>query len=229
MEIEVDGIKIKVNLKESKGENLRLRAYDDYSLDLFLPKKAKKKDIDLFLKSAKGWISKYYKSRANTITLPDYENPLDHIYILGQKYDLSFLKGEDRVSLEKKRIVVSSTSKHNHILKEYFESMAKDYMDKLLFSFQDFFDNERLQRPKVTYRKMVSRWGSCNKKLNKINLNYHLFQVDEELIEYVILHELCHLVHPNHQRDFHELLFSYMGDYKRRRKLLRNNYSLARA
>lgn len=60
---------------------------------------------------------------------------------------------------------------------------------------------------RVAIKNNLTNWGSCSTKGN-INLNLHLMKLSPELQDYVMLHELCHLVHPDHSRDFHKLLDS---------------------
>lgn len=58
---------------------------------------------------------------------------------------------------------------------------------------------------KVFIKNNVSNWGSCSSAKN-INLNMKLIFLPDRLQQYVILHELCHLTHPNHGKEFHTLL-----------------------
>ena len=58
---------------------------------------------------------------------------------------------------------------------------------------------------RVAIKNNSSNWGSCSTKRN-INLNMNLVRLPEELMDYVIAHELCHLVYPNHSERFHALL-----------------------
>ena len=71
-----------------------------------------------------------------------------------------------------------------------------------------------------TVRDMTSRWGSCNTQTGKITLNLQLVQYPIICLEYVILHELCHLCVRGHGADFKALLDQFMPDWKARRKLL---------
>lgn len=74
---------------------------------------------------------------------------------------------------------------------------------------------------KLKFRKMRSRWGSCNSR-REITLNSELFRVSGELVDYVIVHELAHIRHMNHSKDFHELVEHYLPDSKEYRKELKN-------
>lgn len=71
-----------------------------------------------------------------------------------------------------------------------------------------------------TTRNMKTRWGTCNTATDKITLNVQLAQHPVECLEYVILHELCHTVVPNHGPDFKALETQYMPEWRQVRKLL---------
>jgi hypothetical protein len=79
--------------------------------------------------------------------------------------------------------------------------------------------------PKWRHRFMKSQWGSCSSR-GLVSLNTHLVRTPIRLIEYVVLHELCHLKHPNHSRRFHSLVSQYMPDWKIRSKELGRNLPL---
>ena len=72
----------------------------------------------------------------------------------------------------------------------------------------------------VRIKHNVSNWGSCSRKGN-INLNLNLVRLPEELRDYVILHELCHLKHPDHGKAFHALLESLCPEHRKKEKELR--------
>jgi predicted metal-dependent hydrolase len=66
---------------------------------------------------------------------------------------------------------------------------------------------------KISVRGQKSRWGSCSRRGN-ISLNYKLLQMRAEMIDYVIIHELCHLRHPNHSKSFWTEVGKYVPGYK---------------
>ena len=74
---------------------------------------------------------------------------------------------------------------------------------------------------KVSFRRARTRWGSCSSR-NTLSLNTHLMMLPDALIDYVIVHELAHIQHKNHSRDFWNLVARYLSDHKEHRKRLRD-------
>lgn len=67
-----------------------------------------------------------------------------------------------------------------------------------------------------------TRWGSCSSKAN-LNFNFRIIMAPEEVMDYIIIHELCHLKHMNHGKGFWETVAFYMPDYEKHKKWLRIN------
>lgn len=76
-------------------------------------------------------------------------------------------------------------------------------------------------RPALRVRAMRSRWGSCHYTKGVVVLSSHLLAKPRAAVEYVVLHELCHFVHPDHSQAFYGLLASLMPDWRQRKALLR--------
>lgn len=79
----------------------------------------------------------------------------------------------------------------------------------------------KVKSNKLVYRNMKSRWGSCQPSTGRICLNTRLALYPPECLEYVVVHELCHLLVRGHGKDFHELMTAVMPDWKTRRAKLR--------
>ncbi len=73
---------------------------------------------------------------------------------------------------------------------------------------------------KITIKNQRTRWGSCSKKRN-LNFNYKIALISQELSDYVIVHELCHLKEFNHSKEFWNIVGKTISDYSERRKKLR--------
>ncbi len=77
------------------------------------------------------------------------------------------------------------------------------------------------EKPQIVVREMKSRWGSCHISKRKITLNKRLAEKPRRALEYVVLHEYVHFLHPNHGQGFHAEMARLMPDYRQRRKLLK--------
>lgn len=119
-----------------------------------------------------------------------------------------FLKFEDMIFLNKD--MLKSHSRHDTIL--VFESTLE--------RFYPFFKVRGVDYPKLYLRRMKRRWGSCSKAKKEITLNEYLVVLPQNIIDYVVMHELCHLIQPNHSKAFYDLLTDLMPDWKDRRKIL---------
>ncbi len=74
----------------------------------------------------------------------------------------------------------------------------------------------------LSIRDQKTRWGSCSGR-NNLSFNWRLILAPPEILDYVVVHELCHLVHMNHSKEFWTLVGSILPDYKIRRKWLKEN------
>lgn len=80
------------------------------------------------------------------------------------------------------------------------------------------FNSYNIDKPQLKFRKMKSRWGSCNFVNCIITLNTNLIYCTKEQIDYVIIHEFSHLIVPNHSKKFYDIVVQFCPDYKRIRK-----------
>ena len=103
-------------------------------------------------------------------------------------------------------------------LKKFYKKVSKEYLDPL---FDEWCFKTKLYPNKISYRYAKKRWGSCSWD-NNISLNYMLLQFPIRAIEYVVLHELCHINEKNHSKRFYNLVSLYMSDYKIQEDVLKN-------
>ena len=94
-------------------------------------------------------------------------------------------------------------------------------MEHLNLQYNKF--TKRIPYPELKIRKMTSRWGVCNIKTKVITLNLEWIKRDTKYLDYVIVHELSHFIHPNHSKNFWLQVSKYYPNYKEIRKYLRNN------
>lgn len=135
--------------------------------------------------------------------------------LFGEKYDIIY--GFPNTEIEENKIYTKDEKTLNKYLSKKIYTI---YEEKLNFWYNIFEEN--IPKPNLKIRKMTSRWGVCNIKNNNITLNLELSKYKIECLEYVIVHELSHLIHPNHSKDFWLLVSKYCPNYKEIRKHLKN-------
>ncbi len=102
-------------------------------------------------------------------------------------------------------------------LENYKKTFARRVYEHFIAKFAPAI-NRKINR--VVVRKMTTRWGSCNSRKGYINLSLNLIEKAPELVEYVVLHELAHLIYPHHQKSFYGFIAGLMPDFKTREQRL---------
>jgi len=141
----------------------------------------------------------------------------DEVLLFGSIFNID----SDEVKTLREHIDKLKLLNNEKILKSYdrfYKDLAVNYLTPRLEYFSNLMG---LSYTEIKFRKMKSRWGSCSSK-KTITLNTELMKVKKELIDYVLVHELAHLKHMNHSKEFHSLVENYLSDSKVLRKELKN-------
>ncbi len=108
-----------------------------------------------------------------------------------------------------------------------YKQIAKQVFAELISSRFSYFEKLGFSMPKLTIKTMRTRWGSYAKATNRINLNLALIYLEPKLIDYVVVHELCHIIEQNHSRKFYDLMAIFLPNwYDLRRELKAHAYIL---
>jgi predicted metal-dependent hydrolase len=137
-----------------------------------------------------------------------------HLY-LGRQYRLKVIQNNfESVKLKGKYILVSTTDKSRikQLVGEWYKRNAKSKFKAIAEPLIDNFKKYNIEPSSMVLRDMPTRWGSCTPK-GKIILNPELIKAPAGCIEYVIIHELCHLVHHDHTKNFIDLQTKEMQDW----------------
>jgi hypothetical protein len=146
-----------------------------------------------------------------------------HLY-LGRQYLLKIESGKkDSVKLKGKFIEVhtSDKSKVKGLVKEWYLLHAKSKFKEIAQPLIDKFKKHKVEPESIVFREMPTRWGSCTPK-GKIILNPELIKAPKGCIEYVIIHELCHLIYHDHTQKFIDLQTKEMPDWEKWKSKLEN-------
>lgn len=215
--IEFEGIKVTV-IYAPKLKHSYLRVNADSTVSLKTPVKSAK-FIQTFLKEKKEWIEKQLLKNEQNISLQ--VKLQDEVLLFGTRYSID---APQATSLRKK-LTKLSTSESEKIIKAYdafYKRSAEEYLSQRVKEFSKMMG---LSYEKLKFRKMKSRWGSCSSK-REITLNTQLMKIEKELIDYVIVHELSHLVHMNHSKAFHDFVEQHLSGSKALRKRLKSIHLL---
>lgn len=139
-----------------------------------------------------------------------------HLY-LGRQYRLKIIPGKtDMIKLKGKFIEITTADKSNvkDLMHAWYLKLAHVKFDIIAQSLISKFKKYDVEPSTIVLRNMPTRWGSCTPK-GKIILNPELIKAPRGCIEYVITHELCHLIHHDHTRKFLDLQTKVMPDWEK--------------
>lgn len=123
-------------------------------------------------------------------------------------------------SIQKKRIDnVSSNKPEDSALVNKHKKYARKIFEAKVAYYNQFTGGNYTS---ITIRDQKTRWGSCSGR-GTLSFNWRLILAPPEILDYVVVHELCHLTHMNHSKEFWELVESVIPDYKTKRKWLKEN------
>ena len=138
-------------------------------------------------------------------------------FYLGNSYDIIINESIKKVFIDENIIYTKSLKELDKWLKE---ETLRIFDERYVYIFNHY--NEGIKSPILKIRNMKSRWGVYNRSNNTITLNSKLIQFDVSKIDYVIIHELSHIIHFDHSKDFWDLVSKYCPDYKKIRKEMRD-------
>jgi predicted metal-dependent hydrolase len=220
---------IEFRIVYSRRRTLGISVLPDSSVVVRAPYRASLKTISRIVQEKAAWIIKHRD---------------DYLKKDIRKLNSSFISGEIQLFRGKELVLQISESKKQFIrfnentielgienpsdallvkrliYKGYTAEASRVYPEKLA-SLLKIYEDQSFKPTGLTIRSMRSRWGSCSKQ-GKITLSTELIKLPDIFIEYVIIHELCHLKHHNHGKEYYKLLSELFPDWKKVRKGLRD-------
>lgn len=189
------------------------------------PQRMTVETIRVFAVSKLAWIKHHQqKLQAQERETPrEFLNRESH-YVWGRRYLLRVIEDAERngVDLAHNRLVLSvrrdmPAAKREAVLDEWYRQRLREAAQPLLRRWEKLIG---VKADKLYVQRMKTRWGSCNDKSKAIRLNTELAKKPLDCLEYILVHELLHLIEPTHNRRFNQLLQQFMPDWQHRRDLL---------
>ena len=222
----IDGIPIQVNrTRRRKTAEFSLR---DGGIRLLVPERLSDDEINRLIQRRLNWIRKKVDQRkvAPRITPKEYVSGESFAY-LGKNYRLKIVEGpEESVKLLGGRFVVSvarerrSDANHiRHLLKRWYFDHARGRLEEKVERYGRMMN---VCPAPVWVKDYRARWGSCTYK-QSVGFSWRIIIAPHRIVDYLVVHELAHLIHLDHSAAFWDVVRRYIPDYKERRKWLRDN------
>ena len=221
-----DGQLIRYELKRTSRKTLGVYVYPSRRVQLRVPHKAKPRLIEQYLDKNGAWIIQQLSQLQNVPTdiAPTFVDGSKHC-VRGKLYTLSVRQGRpQRVAVEGEilqlySLDVSDEQRNERILKDWYKQQAQTvFAQRLEYCWQQVqrFD---LVEPSLRLRWMKTRWGSCSSRA-VVTLNIELIKYAEPELDYVVVHELCHLREFNHSPKFYAMMDEALPDWRARKAVL---------
>lgn len=202
----------KIIINRKKQKNTYIRIDSDLNIVVSTSKYTLKSDIDKLIYNNSASILKMIEKKKK-------ENEfLDKTIICGNEFSI-MIKNKEYVDYDNKILYLKKIDNKEKVLKKEALVLFREYLEDVFIN----FDN--IPYPDISVRLMKTRWGVCNVTLKKVTFNLTLLSFNEEIIKYVIIHELSHLIYADHSNNFWELVSLHCPNYKNLRKQL-NNYTI---
>ena len=226
--LETAGRKIPLHLERGKGRTLRITVLSDGRVRVIVPRRVGVDQVLAFAREKARWIERTVgKVEAYThLTSPEKSAETGMISILGQSYPVKIEQGRGRRAsfVDGVLIVPVADPTDEAAVQRRVEGWLKRRAGQIFgMVLRQALSGPAavhgIAAPSWSVRWMKRRWGSCGRE-GRVVFNIRLVQTPLPLIEYVVLHELCHLKHHHHGKSFYALLAKCLPEWKERRKAL---------
>ncbi|MCX6560919.1 MAG: SprT family zinc-dependent metalloprotease [Candidatus Aminicenantes bacterium] len=225
--LELDGRTVRLWLLRGSGRRVRIVVQPDGRITVHAPTRMPEDQILGFVRGKSRWIARTLHRVDNYIRLPHPERfqAGEAVAYLGVPHPL-VVEGGGRAAAKMSggSLIVrvpdpTDGAAAQRAVDRWLKARAGEVFERVLARHLTVASRFGIPRPSWSLRRMQRRWGSCGRD-GRIVLNVRLVQTPLECIEYVIMHELCHLKHHHHGGDFYALLTQVMPDWPRRKELL---------
>jgi predicted metal-dependent hydrolase len=208
--IQIGDVSILVSRKAVKNVHLSVHPPDG-RVTLVAPDSTRLEVVRAYAISRLGWI----RDKQSKLQKQEREAPREHVereshYLWGRRYLLSIVYRDMKpsVSLDHKRIVLtvrpgSTAQKRAEVIHEWHKTLLHELVPVLI---QEWEKKLKVHVEQYFLQKMKTKWGSCNYRAGHIRLNTQLVTKPKDLLEYVIIHEMVHLIEPTHSERFLSIL-----------------------
>ncbi|MCD8049902.1 MAG: M48 family metallopeptidase [Clostridia bacterium] len=224
-----NGKEITYQLERKPVKNLNLRIKKDGSIYVSANERVSSQMIDEFVVSKGVFILsslERFRELMQYAPQPKQYVSGETFYILGRGLRLKVSEGakekihDDGVYIYLDVKDITDTERKKRLMTKFLDSRCKEVFGEIVEEIYPIFRKYNVTHPTLRIRDMNTRWGSCMPQKGIITLNKRLLEAPRSCVEYVVMHEFCHFIHPNHSKQFYSFLTMLMPDWKERKTLL---------
>ena len=222
--VEFGSRKIEFTVIYTARKTFGIKVSPDKTVHVSVPIETSMEEIEKWVVKKATWIFKQ-QHYFNTLELYDinYEIKSGYsVFYLGRQYKIIIeISKKEEVSYLGNQFLILVKKKENApvIFGKWLKERAIQKISEIALPLMKKFEKNYKVPSKIHFQEMPTRWGSCTVK-NKLIFNPRLIHVPRRCIEYVIMHELCHLIHKHHNKDFFDFLTLKMPDWENRKQKL---------
>ena len=209
----------------SRRKTISLIIHKDGSVEVRAPLRTSDRQIMQFVNSKQDWINqKQALVLENLKKLPVHNfTKGETFFFLGERYKLELVPRKKPLLSLEKAFLLSDTCQERLKAEEVFSAWYREQAQAVLADRVLFFARQYgFKQPLIRITAAQTRWGSCSSR-GSLNFTWRLVQAPLEIIDYVVVHELCHMKEHNHSRAFWALVAEILPDFQKRRKWLKEN------
>jgi len=202
---------------KSKRKSISLVIKNNGDFIVRAPIKCKENDITKFIHQKANWIVKKRKEQISNAVTPLTCEKMENLILLGQSYEIVRNKVA-RVKCYDNQIILPEENSKEYLIR-FLKKTAKKYLEERVGLLAQLF---HFEYGKITVNSARSCWGSCSQK-NNLHFTYKLILCPPDVVDYIVLHELCHTIVKNHSKKFWSLVQRFNPYYKTHENWLKKN------
>ena len=226
--VEFGNLDLEVQIERTNRKRTISLQVKDNKLIVKAPRTASRQSLDDLIQRKQSWIKKRAILNVEERKLRNrkfIDN--EKFYFKGNEYRLSLIfGGKEEVKISEGFLIVTCKDDRamgSKEVKTFIEDWYVRESTKILnIRTYEFAKKMKVEPSAITVKNYASKWGSCTAS-NKISYNWRIIMAPDCIVDYLIIHELCHIIEHNHSKNFWYQVGKYCEDFKKKRKWLREN------
>ena len=226
--VNIGAFRLDIQIERTKRKKTISLQIKDNKLIIKAPKLVSRKSLDELIQRKQNWI----KQRAimnfeeQNLRNREFINN-EKFYFRGKAYKLSLIAGQEKsVKIVEDQLIVTFMGNGPIAMKATKTLLEKWYLREALKVLKiRTIELAKIMKVKprgMKVKNYISKWGSCTID-HKISYNWRIIMAPDDIIDYLIVHELSHIFEPNHSKNFWQHVGKYCDDFQKKRRWLREN------